>query len=94
MFKIFGRIFILFIGSIFIYLAFQIIPTYINGKNFKTLTLEMSKEEILGIMGNPDAKFMMESDSVYFYKPPPLTSEGIEIYFDSNDQIKKFGEFQ
>lgn len=49
----------------------------------------MPKNDALEIMGSPDEKYLSyhNTDSVYFYEPPILSSDGIEIYINTNGNV-------
>lgn len=64
-----------------------------NLKNFKHLKVGMTKNQMLQIMGEPDRLECTVSSSYrscyYYYRPPFLSSGGIDIYTDSTDKIER-----
>ena len=56
-----------------------------NVTNSLKIEIEMSKDEVIQIMGNPDNKgisYFNKVDTIYFYEPPFGASDGIYIQFD------------
>lgn len=79
-----------FIGIIFLHP--KEIKARSNVENSKKIIVGMMKEEVLKIMGVPDAKqlsFENSIDSMYYYIPPFAASEGIYIQFDSIARVNK-----
>jgi outer membrane protein assembly factor BamE (lipoprotein component of BamABCDE complex) len=55
-----------------------------NVKNSQSIKLGMNTEQVLEIMGPPKRtlkSYFADSDSLYFYQPPFMASDGIEIFF-------------
>jgi hypothetical protein len=55
-----------------------------NVANSEKIKIGMSSEEVLEIMGPPKKvlrSYFADSDSLYFYQPPLMASNGIEIFF-------------
>lgn len=63
-----------------------------NVENLKQVSIGMSKEIVVDIMGIPDkrrASFLNPIDSMYYYEPPFGASDGIYIQFDSDDSVNE-----
>lgn len=60
-----------------------------NVENSEKIEVGMSKGQVLEIMGNPDEAYVSyyNIDSVYFYEPPLLSSDGIEIFIDKEGHV-------
>jgi len=62
----------------------------INIVNSEKIKLNMTKEQVLKIMGEPESKqlsYFNKLDTMYYYKPPFGASSGIYIQFDDSLRI-------
>ncbi len=60
-----------------------------NVVNSEKIEEGMSRIKVLEIMGDPDDVYLSyyNSDSIYFYEPPLLSSDGIEISIDKDGKV-------
>jgi len=61
-----------------------------NVLNSEKIEVDMTKEEVLQIMGKPDSKqlsFFNNVDTMYYYEPPFGASSGIYIQFSDSGGI-------
>ena len=60
-----------------------------NVENSEKIEEGMSKTKVLEIMGEPDDIYLSyyNSDSIYFYEPPLLSSDGIEISINKDGKV-------
>lgn len=60
-----------------------------NVENSEKIKIGMSRDQVLEIMGSPDEVYISyyNTDSVYFYEPPLLSSDGIEIFINNEGTV-------
>ena len=87
--------FLLIVFSYFAFLAYSFFsPRAIRSKrnvqNSEGVEVGMNVKEVLQIMGEPDSiytSYYNDEDFVYYYVPPIMASDGIEIHI--NDSTKR-----
>lgn len=60
-----------------------------NVKNLKEVQIGMRKSEVIEIMGVPSSRYKSYyniGDSVWFYTPPVMASDGIEIHINNKSE--------
>jgi hypothetical protein len=72
---------IIFVARYFFYLNNMY---WENVRNSENIRIGMSTQEVIEIMGLPEEvlkSYVADSDSLYFYQPPIMASDGIQIFF-------------
>ena len=61
-----------------------------NVINLKRIEINMTKENVIKIMGKPDfsiLSFLNDVDSMYCYEPPFAAADGIYIQFNKKNEV-------
>ncbi len=80
-----------FLFMIYIFLSPRAFKARKNVSNTKNIEIGMNKKAMLEFMGEPDdtyPSYYDNKDTIYFYEPPFMASDGIEIYIGDN-RIKR-----
>lgn len=57
----------------------------------------MPEIEVIKIMGEPDKKlpaYLNKEQTIFYYEPPFASSDGIEIYIDTNKRVDRITLFE
>ncbi len=71
--------------------------SYRNVENSKRIVKGMGLDEVIRIMGEPNATYPGYFDkrqTIYYYEPPFASSAGIEIYIDSTKTVNHIIPFE
>lgn len=96
-------VFTLVVLSYFMFLAYSFfspreILSKMNVENLEKIEIGMEKEQVVEIMGEPDSvytSYYNNKDIVYYYRPPIMASDGIEIHIDdSTNKVRTVVPYQ
>ena len=82
---------LVFLFVFYIFLSPRAFKARRNVSNTKNIQIGMNREtmlEFMGALNNTYPSYYDNNDTIYFYEPPFMASDGIEIYIGDN-RIKR-----